>query len=80
MIEKLSMKIQSATLGGNMVCQTIVSAMLDHWGLPGLHDYVSRMQALYAQKASAALQSLNKHLKDIAEWKEPTGGMFLVGI
>ena len=79
-IEKLSMKIQSATLGGNMVCQTIVSAMLDHWGLVGLHDYVSRMQELYAQKASSALHSLEKHLKDIAEWREPTGGLFMVCI
>jgi kynurenine/2-aminoadipate aminotransferase len=76
-IDKMAMKIHSATLGGNMMCQSIVFSMLHHWGDSGLAAYVSRMQGLYAKKAASALNSLEKHMKDIAVWRKPVGGMFV---
>jgi DNA-binding transcriptional MocR family regulator len=76
-IEKLAMKIQSETLGGNMMSQSIVANMLHHWGEDGLDAYVSRMQGKYAKKARSALASLEKYMKTLAVWKKPVGGMFL---
>lgn len=76
-IDKMAMKIHSATLGGNMMCQSIVSNVLSHWGDAGLDAYVARMQALYANKAAAALDALEMHMKDFATWRTPLGGMFV---
>lgn len=76
-IEKLAMKIQSETLGGNMISQSIVSSILQHWGDDGLDSYVAQMQHKYAKKAKSALASLDKYMKNLAVWKEPVGGMFL---
>ncbi|WPT10617.1 Kynurenine/alpha-aminoadipate aminotransferase [Picochlorum sp. SENEW3] len=76
-IEKLAMQIQSETLGGNMMSQSIVAAMMEHWGYHGLEAYVRRMQKLYSDKAALTLHSLEKHMKDLAEWRIPTGGMFM---
>lgn len=76
-LEKLAMKIQSETLGGNMMSQSIVSNILQHWGEDGLDDYVSRMQRKYARKATCALASLDKYMSKLAVWKKPVGGMFL---
>lgn len=76
-IDKMAMKIHSATLGGNMMCQSIVSNILTHWGDAGLDAYVSRMQGLYANKAAAAISALEAHMKDFATWRTPVGGMFV---
>ena len=76
-IDKMAMKIHSATLGGNMMCQSIVSSILHHWGDAGLHSYAARMQGLYATRAASALEALETHMKDFAVWKAPVGGMFV---
>ena len=76
-IDKMAMKIHSATLGGNMMCQIIVSSILLHWGDAGLDAYAARMQGLYAKRAASALASLEKHMKDFAVWRTPVGGMFV---
>ena len=76
-LEKLAMKIQSETLGGNMISQSIVGNIIRHWGDDGLNEYVSQMQYKYAKKATCALASLEKHMKTLAVWKKPVGGMFL---
>jgi kynurenine/2-aminoadipate aminotransferase len=76
-MEKLAMKIQSETLGGNMISQSIVGNIIRHWGDDGLHTYVSQMQQKYATKATCALKALEKHMKTLAVWKKPVGGMFL---
>jgi len=76
-INKMAMKIHSATLGGNMMCQSIVSSILLHWGDTGLDAYAARMQGLYATRAASALASLEKHMKDFAVWRTPVGGMFV---
>jgi kynurenine/2-aminoadipate aminotransferase len=76
-IDKMAMKIHSATLGGNMMCQSIVSSIIHHWKEDGLDSYVSRMQSLYAKKAASTLLSLEKYMKDFAVWHPPVGGMFV---
>lgn len=76
-IDKMAMKIHSATLGGNMMCQSIVSSILLHWGDAGLDAYAARMQGLYAKRAASALASLETHMKDFAVWRTPVGGMFV---
>lgn len=75
--ERLAMALQAHTLGGNMVSQALVAAMLGAWGAPGLEAHVARMQRVYAARAAALGAAAAEELAGLAEWAPPAAGMFL---
>lgn len=56
----------------------IAAIQLSHWGEEGLHAHLQRVQSLYAERAAATIDALEREAKGLLEWKEPTAGMFLV--
>lgn len=77
LIQKLVSCIHGSALGACSTTQVMVSEMLEAWGRPGLENHVLAMQHSYARRAGIVLKAAEQHLKGLATWVPPQGGMFL---
>lgn len=76
--EKMAMRLQSETLGANMLSQGMVASILHAWGAQGLDKYLQNMQRLYARKAKILADAMEQYMSGLAEWSVPQAGMFMV--
>ena len=58
--------------------QAITAELLGAWGAAGLEQHLAGMQAEYARRAAALHAAALRELEGLAEWREPSGGMFMV--
>lgn len=75
--EKLTMTIQSHTVGPCSLSQVVTAATLEAWGEEGLDAHLRRVQGEYARRAVVILAACQQHLAGLAEWSVPSAGMFL---
>jgi kynurenine/2-aminoadipate aminotransferase len=75
--EKLTMTIQSHTVGPCSLSQVVTAEMLRAWGEEGLDAHLRTIQREYAQRAACIGAAAERHLSGLAEWSAPTAGMFL---
>ncbi|KAL6776906.1 hypothetical protein ACKKBF_B03955 [Auxenochlorella protothecoides x Auxenochlorella symbiontica] len=69
--------VQTQTLGACGVAQAMAAALLSSWGEAGLHDHLSHVQRIYAERAEAMHAAAQRHLEGLARWSLPRAGMFL---
>jgi len=75
-IERIVLHQQASTLHTSTLTQMMASSLLDYWKLEGFDSHVENVKLLYQSQRDIMSKSLKKHLKDLAEWDEPKGGMF----
>jgi kynurenine/2-aminoadipate aminotransferase len=79
-IEKLMFDLEAGAQSGSGIAQLIVFEMVQHlfnadsaleWD-----THVALIRQTYYSRWLIVEEALNKHLKSLAEWKSPSGGMF----
>lgn len=73
-IAQLSRVKQGMDLCTSALTQSIASYVLAH---PKLDTHLSAMRAYYKKRAEFMDTQLNTHLKKVASWKKPSGGLFI---
>ncbi|XP_070194496.1 kynurenine/alpha-aminoadipate aminotransferase, mitochondrial-like isoform X2 [Littorina saxatilis] len=66
----------SSTAGCGLA-QAMLVQLLRHWGYDGFLCHVDSVMGFYKQRADMATRCAERQLSGIAEWKVPSGGMFL---
>ena len=57
--------------------QSIVLALLNHWGIQGFKDQCHTVSQFYKGRRDVFQAALNKHLGGMIEYTSPEAGMFL---
>ncbi|KAI3425850.1 hypothetical protein D9Q98_007824 [Chlorella vulgaris] len=76
-VEKLTMIIQSHTVGPCSLTQVVTVETLKAWGDEGLDAHVRLVQREYAQRAQRIVAACERHLAGLAQWSHPSAGMFI---
>ncbi|XP_063970624.1 kynurenine/alpha-aminoadipate aminotransferase, mitochondrial-like isoform X1 [Lytechinus pictus] len=83
-VTRIIMHMQASVLHTSVLTQLTLYKLLNHWGIDGLLSHVGKVAAFYKQRRDILLAAMDKHLKGLAKWNVPTGGMFvwmeLIGI
>ncbi|KAI8834324.1 pyridoxal phosphate-dependent transferase [Chytridium lagenaria] len=77
LVERIVLHAQSTLLHTSGMSQMIVYHVLKKWGIEGFLAHTDSVATFYEEKAKVFLEAANKHLKGLAEWTEPTAGMFV---
>ncbi|PSC74701.1 Adenosine deaminase [Micractinium conductrix] len=75
--DKLTMIIQSHTVGPCSLSQVVAAETLRAWGDEGLDAHLRSAQTEYAQRVATIAVACERHLTGLAQWRHPTAGMFL---
>ncbi|GAB1606308.1 kynurenine/alpha-aminoadipate aminotransferase, mitochondrial-like isoform X1 [Argonauta hians] len=76
-IDRVILHMQTSLVHISGLTQFLIYKILEEWGLPGFKDHARKTAEFYKERRDVTLDAANKHLKGIAEWNEPAGGMFL---
>ncbi|XP_052213811.1 kynurenine/alpha-aminoadipate aminotransferase, mitochondrial-like isoform X2 [Dreissena polymorpha] len=74
---KLVAVSQTSTQGTSNLCQTIILTLLRKWGIEGFLAHCENIGAYYRRRREACERIAKKHLTGLADWRSPSGGMFL---
>ncbi|XP_033739205.1 kynurenine/alpha-aminoadipate aminotransferase, mitochondrial-like [Pecten maximus] len=77
MVQKILYKVMSSTSHPSGISQMLILSVLKKWGHEGFLTRMEDLRNLYREKSQQCIVHLNKHLRGLAEWAEPTGGMFI---
>lgn len=75
--DRISLHMQASVMHASGLSQVVLYEILKNWGHEGFHVHASRVTEFYRTRKEQCIQAAEKHLKGLAEWSEPTGGMFL---
>ncbi|XP_072040491.1 kynurenine/alpha-aminoadipate aminotransferase, mitochondrial-like [Amphiura filiformis] len=76
LLEKVNYNLQASVLHTSAVSQMIVYKLLEHWGLEEFLRHTEEVSDFYQGRKDVLLAAANEHLQGLAEWHEPSGGMF----
>jgi kynurenine/2-aminoadipate aminotransferase len=76
-MERINYAMQSTSLHTSAMSQTICVSLLKKWGREGFDKHITQTQEFYKQKRDEFCSLADKHLKGLAEWSVPQGGMFV---
>ncbi|XP_050430900.1 kynurenine/alpha-aminoadipate aminotransferase, mitochondrial-like [Adelges cooleyi] len=76
-IRKMELAMQNSSLHPSSLSQIMAYKLLVQWGIEGLKLHFERVKKYYRQKRDHMLRAVEQNLSGLAEWYEPTGGMFL---
>ncbi|XP_075234732.1 kynurenine/alpha-aminoadipate aminotransferase, mitochondrial isoform X2 [Lycorma delicatula] len=77
LLRKMELHVQVSTLHTSAISQVLLNKLIDQWGLERLLNNFREVQEFYRMKRDHMMAACDKHLKGLAEWNVPTGGMFL---
>ncbi|KAK9497125.1 hypothetical protein O3M35_004501 [Rhynocoris fuscipes] len=77
LIRNIELRLQISTLHASALSQMIIYKMFELYGINGVLDQFSSAKEFYRMKKCQMIESVQRHLSGLAEWNEPTGGMFL---
>ncbi|XP_052255800.1 kynurenine/alpha-aminoadipate aminotransferase, mitochondrial-like [Dreissena polymorpha] len=76
-LERISLHMQASVMHASSLSQMLLLQVLSHWGYDGFDHHVREVTHFYKEKKDQCIRAAEKHLKGLAEWSEPSGGMFL---
>ncbi|KAK3602727.1 hypothetical protein CHS0354_017169 [Potamilus streckersoni] len=76
-VEKAILAMQTSSQNCSGVSQAILLAVLQHMGHDGFFAHCEKVAEYYRRKRDLCVNFAEKHLKGLAEWNVPSGGMFL---
>lgn len=77
LLRRIELRMQVSTLHTSALSQVLVYKLLDHWGESQFDEHCKSVQSFYKEKRDSLMAACERHLKGIAEWNVPVGGMFL---
>lgn len=77
LIDRLCLHTQAVNLHPSGLSQIAVYKLFEHWGDDGFEAHIASIQAFYRGQRDAFLAAAEKHLTGLAEWTEPSAGMFV---
>jgi kynurenine/2-aminoadipate aminotransferase len=75
-LDKMDLVRQSSVQASSL-SQVIINELLKSWGYDGLQKHVKSVQQIYKEQSQELTRCAEKWLTGLAEWTEPTGGMYL---
>lgn len=76
-LDRIVLHLQTSVLHISGLTQFVILKILELWGLEGFKSHALKAADFYRQRRDVTIDAAEKHLKGIAEWDVPTGGMFL---
>ncbi|XP_052774425.1 kynurenine/alpha-aminoadipate aminotransferase, mitochondrial-like [Mya arenaria] len=76
-LDRISLHMQASVMHASSLSQVVLCRILEQWGYEGFDQHVDKVTDFYRQKKDQCIRAADKHLKGLAEWSEPSGGMFL---
>ncbi|XP_055970340.1 kynurenine/alpha-aminoadipate aminotransferase, mitochondrial isoform X1 [Sorex fumeus] len=77
LIERIILHTQVSTVHSSTFSQILVSELLHQWGQEGFLAHIDRVTDFYRTQKDALLAAADKWLSGLAEWNDPTAGMFV---
>lgn len=77
LLRRIELQIQTSTMHASSLSQVILYNVLNEWGFEGFKNHLNQIKEFYRTRRNYTLEVVEKHLTGLAEWTEPTGGMFL---
>lgn len=69
--------LQTSALHASSLSQAVVNELLKDWGHEGFFRHVEGIEAFYRERRDALAEAAERHLRGLATWSVPKGGMFL---
>lgn len=76
-LDRIVLHLQTSVLHISGLTQFVILKIIELWGLEGFKAHVLKVAEFYRQQRDVTIDAAEKSLKGIAEWNDPTGGMFL---
>ncbi|XP_064617176.1 kynurenine/alpha-aminoadipate aminotransferase, mitochondrial-like [Liolophura sinensis] len=77
LVDRIILHMQASVLHCSSLSQVLLLKLLQDWGSEGFDKHVEKVASFYRERRDICLKMAEKHLKGLADWSEPTGGMFL---
>ncbi|KAE8748386.1 hypothetical protein FOCC_FOCC004818 [Frankliniella occidentalis] len=77
LLRQIELHMQASTLQTSSLAQVLAFQLLNIWGTDKLKQHYKNVRAFYKERRDIMIRAAEKHLKGLAEWNVPTGGMFL---
>ncbi|XP_014663109.1 PREDICTED: kynurenine/alpha-aminoadipate aminotransferase, mitochondrial-like [Priapulus caudatus] len=77
LMQRIEYHIQVSLLHTSALAQILILELLKDIGHAGFMDHVTNVRNFYMSQKEKMIAAATKHLKGLAEWNEPTGGMFV---
>ncbi|CAC5367255.1 AADAT [Mytilus coruscus] len=77
LIDVFICNIETSVQQTSGLSQQFLLALLKKWGYEGFYANADKLAAFYESRKYECLEAARNQLKDVAEWDEPAGGMFL---
>jgi kynurenine/2-aminoadipate aminotransferase len=77
LIERLVLHVMVSSLHTSGLSQVMMSDLLHTWGLEGFKKHTDSVVEFYRKQKDAMMASADKWLTGLAEWSEPSAGMFV---
>eukprot|EP01117_Protostelium_nocturnum_P003432 TRINITY_DN1445_c0_g1_i1.p1 TRINITY_DN1445_c0_g1~~TRINITY_DN1445_c0_g1_i1.p1 ORF type:complete len:429 (-),score=123.17 TRINITY_DN1445_c0_g1_i1:60-1346(-) len=77
LVERIQLDQQSSALHPSGMSQILILELLKSWGTEGWEKQILKVRETYAQRRDFLMNCAEKYLKGLAEWYEPSAGMFL---
>lgn len=76
-VDRVQLHMQCSVMHASGLSQVVLIKLFQQWGYAGFLEHAEKTAAFYEMKRDQCLSAAEKHLKGLAEWSVPTGGMFL---
>ncbi|EEB09965.1 kynurenine/alpha-aminoadipate aminotransferase, putative [Pediculus humanus corporis] len=77
LISRIELHVQAGALHACSLSQVIIDSFLEKWGFDGFFEHLESVRKYYKRKKEMMIAAAEKHLTGLAEWNNPTAGMFL---
>ncbi|XP_066599041.1 kynurenine/alpha-aminoadipate aminotransferase, mitochondrial-like [Prorops nasuta] len=77
LVASIELHMQSSHLHAPTLSQVIMYRLLKIWGFNGMMDHFERIRLFYKQRRDVITDLAKKHLNGLADFAEPSAGMFL---
>lgn len=77
LVDKIVMHLEVSSVHASHISQVVAYELLKKWGMEGFEAHMSKVVEFYASQKDLMIKCAEKWLKGLAEWNEPSAGMFL---
>lgn len=77
LMKKIKFHVECTVQTASGLSQQYLLALLQKWGHEGFYEHTDKLAEFYQNKKRDCIAAADKYLKDVAEWNEPAGGLFM---
>uniref|UniRef100_A0A0V0GD31 Putative kynurenine/alpha-aminoadipate aminotransferase n=1 Tax=Triatoma dimidiata TaxID=72491 RepID=A0A0V0GD31_TRIDM len=77
LLRNIELHLQVSTLHASALSQMIIYKMFELMGIEGVLAHFRTVRDFYKIKKTQMIEAVERHLRGLVEWNQPSGGMFL---